>query len=88
MITGILKITVDSPFLVCYNKSITKEADMKAKIRRFKMESESGTLNVNVRQGCFGMWVSVSQEVKAPLTHHSIRPVQWVPNAQSLEGVL
>lgn len=61
---------------------------MKAKVRKFQMESEVGNLNVHVRQGCVGMWVSVSQEVKAPLTHHVIRSVQWVSDAQKLSEVL
>jgi len=61
---------------------------MRIKIRKFKMESDAGAVNVHVCQGCVGMWVSASREIKTPLAHHVIRPVQWVADLNRLSDLL
>jgi hypothetical protein len=60
------------------------------KAMRVKVETESGTLDISVRQGCFGAWVAASPAIKNPINPLTrIRPVRWVADLRrDLPGLL
>ena len=61
---------------------------MKNTIRQYKVETENGNVNINVRHAVFGAWVTATPEVKNPLTQHNIRPVQWIADVAEIGNLV